>query len=130
MGESRDSPARRKQYLVICTVMAAAFFHSLFTSGALASLDIMESTFPGGEFVYKFVVKDYATNQVSHETVVPKDIFTYVVCFHRLVDMELYIRSESVNFEYTILLGVNSFIHHHHPSLPSRGCCCCCHSMT
>jgi len=63
MSESRDSPARRKQYLVICTIMAAAFFHSLFTSGVLTSLDIMESTFPGGEYVYKFVVKDYATNQ-------------------------------------------------------------------
>mmetsp|Transcript_26591 Transcript_26591/g.37452 ORF Transcript_26591/g.37452 Transcript_26591/m.37452 type:complete len:299 (-) Transcript_26591:240-1136(-) len=61
MEESRDSPARRKQYLVICTVMASFFLHSLLTSGFLSSLDIVESTFPGGEFIYKFVVKDYAT---------------------------------------------------------------------
>lgn len=54
MNEARDSPARRKQFLVICTVMAGMFAHSIMTAGAFNSIDIKEGIFPGGFFVYKF----------------------------------------------------------------------------
>jgi hypothetical protein len=54
MTEDRDSPARKKQFLVICTVMAGVFVHSMLTSGAISKVDIKEGVFPGGTFVYKF----------------------------------------------------------------------------
>lgn len=54
MNEPRDSPARRKQFLVICTVMGGMFLHSIMTAGAFNSIDIKEGIFPGGTFVYKF----------------------------------------------------------------------------
>jgi hypothetical protein len=53
MNEPRDSPARRQQFLVICTVMAGMFTHSTVTAGAFSSLGIKEGVFPGGTFVYK-----------------------------------------------------------------------------
>ena len=62
MNEPRDSPARRKQFLVICTVMGAMLAHAVMTSGAFNSMDIKEGVFPGGEFVYK-----YATRYLSSE---------------------------------------------------------------
>lgn len=62
MNEPRDSPARRKQFLVICAVMVSVLLHSAITAGALESVKIeSESTyFPGGEFLYKPLVRDYA----------------------------------------------------------------------
>lgn len=54
MNEPRDSPARRKQFLVICTVMAGMFTHGVMTAGAFNSMDIKEGIFPGGHFVYKY----------------------------------------------------------------------------
>lgn len=53
MNEPRDSPARKKQYLVICCVMAGVFVYTLLTSGALSSVPITVQTFPGGTFIYK-----------------------------------------------------------------------------
>ena len=63
MNEPRNSPAKRKQFLVICTVMAAFFAHTLVTSGILQSIDLTttkEGIFPGGSFVYKYATRDYA----------------------------------------------------------------------
>eukprot|EP00566_Odontella_aurita_P035364 CAMPEP_0113563534 /NCGR_PEP_ID=MMETSP0015_2-20120614/21123_1 /TAXON_ID=2838 /ORGANISM="Odontella" /LENGTH=88 /DNA_ID=CAMNT_0000465527 /DNA_START=151 /DNA_END=413 /DNA_ORIENTATION=- /assembly_acc=CAM_ASM_000160 len=60
MNEARDSPARRKQFLVICTVMAGVFLHATITAGALESVRVEEGTYPGGEFVHKPLVRDYA----------------------------------------------------------------------
>lgn len=54
MNERRDSPARRKQFLVICTIMAGMFAHGMFSAGAFNSIDITEGGFPGGFFVYKY----------------------------------------------------------------------------
>lgn len=63
MSEARDSPQRRKQFLVICTVMASFLAHSVITSGGLSSVDIKEGIFPGGQFVYKSAGRDYAASQ-------------------------------------------------------------------
>ena len=62
MNEPRNSPARRQQFLVICTVMAAFFAHSCLTSGIFQSIEPKESVFPGGYFVYKFAQRDYAAS--------------------------------------------------------------------
>ena len=53
MNEPRNSPARRQQYLVICTIMAGVFVHAVITSGGISSIDIRERVFPGGDFVYR-----------------------------------------------------------------------------
>jgi hypothetical protein len=60
MNEPRNSPAKRKQMLVICSVMASVFFYSCWTSGLFISMDIKESIFPGGHFVYRSAQRDYA----------------------------------------------------------------------
>ena len=57
MDEPRDSPQRRQQFLVICTIMAGIFLHTCTVSGVFSSLNIKEGIFPGGEFVYKYDVR-------------------------------------------------------------------------
>jgi len=62
MSESRDSPARRQQFLVICSIMASWFLYSLYISGLLVKIEIVEMPFPGGNFCYKFVARDYVAS--------------------------------------------------------------------
>jgi len=62
MSESRDSPQKRKQFLLICTVMAAALVHSVLQAGGLESVVIEDGNFPGGDFVYKETKRDYAAS--------------------------------------------------------------------
>ncbi|OEU10154.1 hypothetical protein FRACYDRAFT_194134 [Fragilariopsis cylindrus CCMP1102] len=62
MSESRDSPARRQQFLVICSIMASWFLYSLYISGLLVKIETVEMPFPGGNFCYKFVARDYVAS--------------------------------------------------------------------
>jgi hypothetical protein len=62
MNEPRDSPGRRKQYLLICTIGAGIFANSLINSGIFNAVKISEGVFPGGEFVYKSDFRDYAAS--------------------------------------------------------------------
>ncbi|GAX28628.1 hypothetical protein FisN_1Hh581 [Fistulifera solaris] len=63
MNEPRNSPQRRKQFLVICLVMAVCFLYSFTTSGGFTSIEIEEGEFPGGSFVFKRTKRDYAASQ-------------------------------------------------------------------
>jgi hypothetical protein len=56
----RDSPVRRQQFLVICTIMAGTFAYATIMAGILNSVKITEGKFPGGDFVYKSAKRDYA----------------------------------------------------------------------
>ncbi|KAL9189395.1 hypothetical protein ACHAXT_009070 [Thalassiosira profunda] len=69
MNEPRDSPQRRKQFLVVSFIMVVIALHAGLTAGLLAPLDIETGTFPGGEFVYKLMVKDYAASTGTLRTV-------------------------------------------------------------
>jgi len=69
MNEPRDSPQRRKQFLVICTIMLVMFLHSSLSAGVFATFTITGGTFPGGEFVYKPMTKDYAASTGTLRTV-------------------------------------------------------------
>ena len=62
MNEPRDSPQRRKQFLVICAIMATMTVHAALSAGILATITMENGTFPGGEFVYKLMTKDYAAS--------------------------------------------------------------------
>ncbi|KAL3903655.1 MAG: hypothetical protein SGARI_005279, partial [Bacillariaceae sp.] len=62
LNEPRDSPARRKQFLVICSVMASVLVYTAITSGIFISIETTESTFPGGHYCYKFATRDYAAS--------------------------------------------------------------------
>ena len=62
MHEPRDSPARRKQFLVICSVMASVFVYTAITSGIFLPVEPTNGPFPGGNFCYKFAVRDYAAS--------------------------------------------------------------------
>jgi len=74
MNEPRDSPARRKQFLVICTVMAGAFVYSLTSAGGLTPVLVQTKVIgpsgderpvycPGGDLIYKLAKRDYAASQ-------------------------------------------------------------------
>lgn len=70
MNEPRDSPARRKQFLVIATIMIVMTLHAGLNAGVLETLAIDGSgTFPGGDFVYKPMMKDYAASTGTLRTV-------------------------------------------------------------
>jgi hypothetical protein len=69
MEEGRDSPAKRKQFLIICTVMLGAFIHSLLTAGGISTVNIQEGIFPGGDLVYKFTSRDYAASGSLMESI-------------------------------------------------------------
>lgn len=61
MNEPRDSPERRKQFLVICTIMVATTLHAVINAGLFTTMDINDrGVFPGGDFVYKYAERDYA----------------------------------------------------------------------
>lgn len=60
MNEPRDSPSRRLQFRVICTIMSVLTAYGTVNAGLFTSLVITEGTFPGGEFVYKSAKRDYA----------------------------------------------------------------------
>ncbi|KAL7550849.1 hypothetical protein ACHAWF_014046 [Thalassiosira exigua] len=69
MNEPRDSPQRRKQFLVISLIVAGMTLHAGLTAGILAPLAIERGSFPGGEFVHKFMTKDYAASTGTSRTV-------------------------------------------------------------
>ena len=74
MNEPRDSPQRRKQFLVICVIMIITTLHSALSAGLLSSMSITTDTFPssngnGGEFVYKLMNKDYAASTGTVRTI-------------------------------------------------------------
>ena len=73
MNEPRDSPQRRKQFLVICVIMTITTLHSALSAGLLSSMSITVDTFPssgnGGEFVYKLMNKDYAASTGTIRTI-------------------------------------------------------------
>lgn len=69
MNEPRDSPQRRKQFLVISAIMIILPLHAALNAGVLTTLTISQGTFPGGEFVYKSMMKDYAASTGTLRTV-------------------------------------------------------------
>lgn len=79
MNEPRDSPQRRQQFLVICTVMFCAFVHSCTVAGVFSSMDIKEGVFPGGEFVYKYDVRYVPTYFLSNPVFVPTEFSSPIV---------------------------------------------------
>lgn len=53
MEESRDAPARKKQFLVICVLGIGAFVNAFINAGGFFSVSIQDGVFPGGEFYYR-----------------------------------------------------------------------------
>eukprot|EP00559_Dactyliosolen_fragilissimus_P008398 CAMPEP_0184863866 /NCGR_PEP_ID=MMETSP0580-20130426/12904_1 /TAXON_ID=1118495 /ORGANISM="Dactyliosolen fragilissimus" /LENGTH=279 /DNA_ID=CAMNT_0027362443 /DNA_START=196 /DNA_END=1035 /DNA_ORIENTATION=+ len=63
MGQPRDSPGARKQFLVICVIGVAVLAYSVSVSGLFDPLIIRDDgVFPGGEFIYKSETRDYAAS--------------------------------------------------------------------
>lgn len=60
MNEPRDSPARRKQFLVICVIGVGIFLNTLVNSGGFHTVVIEEGVVPDGQFVFKSWSMDYA----------------------------------------------------------------------
>ena len=70
INEPRDSPQRRKQFLVISAIMVIMTIHSSLTAGILSSTPISIGQFPGNsEFIYKSMIKDYAATTGTLRTV-------------------------------------------------------------
>jgi len=74
INESNDSPARRKQFKIICAVMMSCIVYSIITSGVLAPIKYQLGTFPGGEFVYKYTGRDYAASNSLIAFIAGKDL--------------------------------------------------------
>lgn len=53
MDESKDSPARKKQFLTICVGGIGIFLNAFANAGGFHSVSMTEGYFPGGEFVYR-----------------------------------------------------------------------------
>lgn len=62
MHEPRDSPQKKKQFAVTCTIMAAVLAYALVTSGAFFPIEPIQGKFPGGSYVYKYTARDYASS--------------------------------------------------------------------
>lgn len=62
MDEPKDSPQKKKQFAVTCTVIGGVFVYMLATSGALQAVEPIQGKFPGGNYVYKYAVRDYASS--------------------------------------------------------------------
>lgn len=73
MTEGRDSKAKRQQFMVITTVMAAALAYSAMTSGAFQPINPTNGVFPGGNYCYKHTSRDYAAS-MGLGRVVMKDL--------------------------------------------------------
>lgn len=62
MEEPKDSPAKKKQFAIICSVIAAVASYQVMTSGVLLPIEPTKGVFPGGNFCYKLATRDYAAS--------------------------------------------------------------------
>mmetsp|Transcript_36047 Transcript_36047/g.52833 ORF Transcript_36047/g.52833 Transcript_36047/m.52833 type:complete len:285 (+) Transcript_36047:116-970(+) len=62
MGQPRNSPAARKQMLVLCTLGFGVALHAAINAGIFHPVSISQGSFDGGEFVYKTLARDYSTS--------------------------------------------------------------------
>jgi len=54
----KNSPAQRKQFLVVCTIGLSVFLHSIISAGIIEPVSIYDDgVYPGGEYVYKMLVR-------------------------------------------------------------------------
>eukprot|EP00578_Thalassiosira_sp_NH16_P031844 CAMPEP_0181079684 /NCGR_PEP_ID=MMETSP1071-20121207/2161_1 /TAXON_ID=35127 /ORGANISM="Thalassiosira sp., Strain NH16" /LENGTH=309 /DNA_ID=CAMNT_0023161103 /DNA_START=103 /DNA_END=1032 /DNA_ORIENTATION=+ len=104
MNEPRDSPQRRKQFLVICSIMVVMTLHAALNAGVLATFDIEEGTFPGGEFVYKFMTKDYAASTGALRTVASDLGISEEGGSSNLIIMEEGVPMDTADLLYSVLL--------------------------
>lgn len=58
-GQPKNPKAERQQTFVICIITLAFLLHSAISAGLFAPLSFTETSFSGGEFVYKFMTNDY-----------------------------------------------------------------------
>lgn len=63
MNAPKNSPAQRKQFLLICVGGFSIFLHSVITAGIMEPVSIFDDgVYPGGEYVHKLIVRDYAAS--------------------------------------------------------------------
>ena len=74
LEEQRDSPQRRKQFLIICTVVVTGLIHTILQSGSLAPISIEETIIEGGTFVYKETKRDYAASGSLEEFIGKREL--------------------------------------------------------
>ena len=53
MEESKDSPARKKQFVTICVLGIGALSNAMINAGVFQPIQFEEGVFPGGEFHYR-----------------------------------------------------------------------------
>ena len=104
MNEPRDSPQRRKQFLVISAIMVGMAIHAALNAGLLATLNIEEGTFPGGEFIYKFMMKDYAASTGTLRTVSTDLGIVEEGATNNLIIMEEGVPMDTADLLYSVLL--------------------------
>jgi hypothetical protein len=68
-GQPKNPKSERQQSLILCIITLAVLAHSAISAGLLAPLSFTESTFPGGEFVYKLMINDYVASSGAVTTI-------------------------------------------------------------
>jgi len=59
----RNSPAQRKQFLLICVGGFSVLLHAIISAGIMEPVSIYDDgIYPGGEFVHKLLVRDYSAS--------------------------------------------------------------------
>jgi hypothetical protein len=62
VNQPGDSSARRQQFLVTCSIMVFAIIYHVLWSGLIDTIEATTGPFPGGNFCYKFAIRDYAAS--------------------------------------------------------------------
>ena len=110
MNEPRDSPQRRKQFLVIAAIMVIMALHASLNAGILATLTIEEGTFPGGEFVYKLMMKDYAASTGTLRTVASDLGIAEEGSRDKLIIAEEGVPLDTADFLFSVLLDNDKLV--------------------
>ena len=68
-GQPKNPKAERQQTLIVSFITIAFLLHSAITAGLFAPISFNETTFSGGEFVYKFMTNDYVATSGAASTI-------------------------------------------------------------
>lgn len=94
--ESKDSPARKKQFVVICVLGFGTIINAFINAGGLHPVTVQVDSFPGGEFWYKMKARDYAASSGT------------LSC--TATDLELNQNTDGADFLYSIFIDDPSIV--------------------
>ena len=112
MDEPADSPAKRKQFKIICAIMGGCTVYMVMSSGMLRPVEVSEGRFPGGDYIYRFTGRDYAAVNSLTESVAKdltmKERHHGDTLYSLFLDDPLLVNGRNQRFASGILLNENT----------------------